>query len=171
MIGVVGLGLWFQLTRPAVEDDQPPRAMIAGAQTAAANPVDDSSADEPSEITASPGDRLAEEAIEELVRDWSEAWESRVADELLSFYAPEFEPAGRETRAQWEARVRREMSNATYIRVAISALEISAPTASEGQAAFYQSIRSDQRDETVKTSLEVVRLNDGWKILRQANSR
>lgn len=171
MAGVIGVGLWFQLTRPPVEDHGAQRAMVAGEQTAASNPLDEAPVDEPEEATASPGNRHAEEAIERLVQDWSEAWESGEADRLLSFYAADFEPAGRETRTRWEARVKREMSNATFIRVAISALEISAPNAAEGRASFFQSIRSDQRDETVKTSLEVVRLNDGWKILRQANSR
>jgi len=171
MVGVVGIGLWFQLTRPPITDDEHPAAMVTGEHTGVASPVPVSPASEPPDSAAAVGNWQAEEAIQSLVRDWSTAWESRQADTLLEFYAPDFEPAGRQARAQWEAGVRREMSNASFIRVAISALEISAPTASEGRASFYQSIRSDQRDETVRTSLEVVRLNDEWKIVRQTINR
>jgi len=171
MAGVIGVGLWYQSTRPPVDEDRPPRAIVEAEQTGVSNPVAVSPTDELSDTSAVPGNRQAEEAIQRLVNEWSEAWESGKPDELLSFYAPDFKPAGRETRVQWLARLKREMSNTSFIRVAISALEISAPTASEGQASFYQSIRSDQRDETVKTTLEVVLLNDGWKILRQTNSR
>ncbi len=167
MAGAVGIGLWFQLTRPPIADDDHPPAMVAGEHTGVASPVPVSPASEPPDPAAAVGNRQAEEAIQSLVRDWSTAWESLQADRLLDFYAADFEPAGRQTRAQWEAGVRREMSNTSFIRVAISALEISAPTASEGRASFYQSIRSDQRDETARTSLEVVRLNDEWKIVRQ----
>lgn len=170
MVGVISLGLWFQWTRPPVYEGQPTRAMVKRGQTGVSGPVAASPSDGDS-LTSLPGDRRAEEAIQQLVEDWSEAWESGQLDELLAFYAPDFKPASRETRAEWEARLNREMSNTSFIRVAISALEVSAPSAAEGQASFYQSIRSDQRDETVKTTLEVVRTKDGWKILRQANSR
>jgi len=170
MVGVVSVGLWYQGTRPPVYEGEPTRAVMKRGQTGVSEPVAASPTDEDSDASL-PGRRQAEEAIQGLVKEWSEAWESGQPDELLSFYAPDFEPAGSETRAQWEARLKREMSNTSFIRVAISALEISAPTASEGRASFYQSIRSDQRDETVKTTLEVVRTNGGWKILRQANTR
>lgn len=171
MVGVVALGLWFQMTRPPVDEGRPPPTMVEGGQTGTAGPAEVSPPDEPSGNSAAPGDRLAEEAIRQLVQDWSAAWEGGQVDELLAFYSPDFEPAGRETRAQWETRVRREISNASFTRVAISALEISAPTASEGQASFFQSIRSDQRNETLRTSLEVARSDDGWKIIRQSSSR
>ena len=171
MAGVTGLGLWFQLAQQPAAEDGPAKTVVSGAQTAASNPVDDTSEAQPSKDPASIGDREAERSIEQLIQDWSEAWERGEADELLSFYAPEFQPSGRETRAQWEARLRREISNAAFVRVAISALEISAPTASEGQATFYQSYRSDRRDETVRTSLELVRSDGGWKITRQTDSR
>lgn len=170
MVGVVSVGLWFQWTRPPVYEGQPIRPMMRRGRTGISQPVPASPTDGDAD-TSSPGNRQAEEAIQQLVEEWSEAWESGQPEALLSFYSPDFEPAGRETRAQWESRLKREMSNTSFIRVAISALEISAPSAAKGRATFYQSIRSDQRDETVKTTLEVVRVNDGWQILRQANSR
>lgn len=170
MVGVISVGLWFQWTRPPVYEGQPTRAMVRRGQTGVSGPVAGSPSEGDSDSVLH-GNRQAEEAIQQLVEEWSEAWESGRPDELLAFYAPDFKPSGRETRAEWEARLKREMSNTSFIRVAISALEISAPTAAEGQASFYQSIRSDQRDETVRTTLDVVRMNDGWKILRQANSR
>ena len=167
----IGLGLWFQLTRPPAPDESNPPRMVVGEQTGVSSPVQAPSAEESVASVAEPGDRLAEEAIRRLVSDWSAAWESRQADTLISLYSREFEPAGRETRSQWESRIEREMSNATFIRMAISALEISAPTDSQGEASFFQSIRSDQRDDTIRTSLEVVREGDGWKIVRQTITR
>jgi uncharacterized protein (TIGR02266 family) len=170
MVGVVAVGLWYQSTRP-VSEEETPRPMVEGGQTAISGPVAAPARDEASDASEVTSNRRAEEAIEELVRDWSGAWETGQPDRLLAFYAPDFEPAGRETRAQWETRLEREMKSASFIRVAISALEISAPSATSGQATFFQSIRSDKRDETVETTLEVERSDDGWKITRQTTSR
>ena len=171
MVGVVAFGLWFQSTRPPLEEEKAPRSMVEGEQTAISNPIVGPTSEEASDGSEVTSDRKAEEAIEDLVRQWSEAWESGQPSKLLSFYAPDFDPAGRETRAQWETRIEREMSSSSFIRVAISALEISAPSATSGQATFFQSIRSDKRDETVETTLEVNRSEDGWKITRQTHSR
>jgi len=171
MAGVMAIGLWFQSTHAPDEEEEPPRAMVEGEQTATASPVEVSAADQSPEADAAPVNRRAEEAIERLVQDWAEAWESRESNEVLSHYAADFKPTGRETRAQWEARLKREMEAASFIRVAVSALEISAPTATAGQASFYLSIRTDQRDETVSTSFAVARSDGRWKITRQTNSR
>ena len=171
MAGVLAIGLWFQSTRPPVEEEEPPRAMVEGGKTGPASPIEVSPTDQPPAADAPPMNRRAEEAIERLVQDWAEAWESRESNEVLSYYAADFKPAGRETRAQWEARMKREMTEASFIRIAVSALEISAPTATEGQASFYLSIRTDQRDETVATSFAVARSDDGWKITQQTSSR
>ena len=171
MAGVLAIGLWFQSTRPTAEEEEPPRALVEGGETGAPSPIEVSPTDQPPEADTGPMNRQAEEAIERLVQDWAAAWESRASNEVLSHYAADFEPAGRETRAQWEARLKREMRDASFIRVAVSALEISAPTATAGQASFYLSIRTDQRDETGTTSFEVARSDDGWKITQQTNSR
>lgn len=171
MAMAVGLGLWFQLTRPPASDQSRPPEMVVGEQTAVSSPVQAAPVDEASALEAEPGDRRAEETIRQFVDDWAAAWESRQADALLALYSRDFEPAGRETRSQWENRIELEMSQAAFIRVAISALEISAPNDSECEASFFQSIRSDQHDETLRTSLQMVREGDEWKIIRQTITR
>lgn len=171
MVGVVGFGLWFQSTRPPSNDEAESRPAAESRETELLDPVKITPADETSEPTEIDSHSQAEEEIERLVGDWSAAWESGETRDLLALYADDFEPAGRESRAQWEARIEREMSSSSYIRVAISALEISAPSATAGQATFFQSVRSDQRDETVKTSFELEHTADGWKITRQIDNR
>jgi hypothetical protein len=171
MVGVVGFGLWFQSSRPPSKEETDPPASVESRESEVPGPVTVSPVDETSDATAIPSQWQAEEEIERLVRDWSAAWESGETRDLLALYAADFEPAGRGSRAQWEARIEREMSSSSYIRVAISALEISASSATAGQATFFRSVRSDQRDETVKTTFEVVRTEDGWKITRQIDTR
>ena len=171
MVGVVGFGLWFQSRRSPSDEEQGPRAIVESSPIEPSGPAAVPPIDETSEATEVTTYWQEEQEIERLVRDWSAAWEGGEPEELLSLYAADFEPAGRESRPQWEARIEREMSSSSYIRVAISALEVSASSATAGQATFFQSVRSDQRDDTVKTSFEVERTEDGWKITRQTNSR
>jgi len=120
--------------------------------------------------STSPAPRLPTEAVTAVVQNWASAWESLQARQLLALYCPDFEPDGDRTRQQWEAEIEREMSESDFIRVAISALEISLTSAEVATASFYRSFRSNRVDESGRVILELEATDGGWKIHRERGS-
>lgn len=107
------------------------------------------------------------ESVTAVLRAWASAWTTRQVDEVTAFYSPEFVPEGSKSRAEWQAEVARRMRESSYIRVAVSGLDISFPTADRARASFFCSWRSDRFDETRRLTLELEPTAAGWRILSE----
>ncbi len=108
----------------------------------------------------------AEPAIGKRVNDWAAAWQNKAIDDYLGHYAPDFKPAGKLTHGDWLAQRRQRLSRPGAISVEIIDLQIeqSGDTAS---ARFQQIYRAEAQTLTDKKTLELVRRDGQWLILRE----
>lgn len=116
---------------------------------------------------ADPGAEVTIDAITGFVRSWTDAWEARDVDGVLSHYSEDFDASAWGGRQQWESEIRQLIDGSEHIRVAVSALEVSFSAANAARAEFFQSFRSDSRDESGRLLLELEPTASGWKIRRE----
>jgi ketosteroid isomerase-like protein len=120
----------------------------------------------PRQLRRPPPAPEAEPAIGKRVNDWAAAWQNKAIDDYLGHYAPDFKPAGKLTHGDWLAQRRQRLSRPGAISVEIIDLQIeqSGDTAS---ARFQQIYRAEAQTLTDKKTLELVRRDGQWLILRE----
>lgn len=135
-------------------------ATPATTQAAATAPTPAATA---STAAAAPG---ADPAIGRHVQAWAGAWESKAVDDYLAHYAADFQPTGKLSHADWLAQRRQRLARPGTISVEISELDIrqSGDTAS---ARFVQTYRASGQTLTDRKTLELVRRDGKWLILRE----
>jgi len=117
--------------------------------------------------TPAPGAAPDRAAIEQAVRRWAAAWAAQDVEAYLSFYAPDFAPAGGATRQAWEAQRRARVARPKQIRVEVRDLRV-APLAGGGiQVTFEQDYRSDTLANRSTKLLEMGRVDGQWRIRRE----
>ena len=135
-------------------------ATPATTQAAATAPTPAATA---STAAAAPG---ADPAIGRQLQAWAEAWEGKAIDDYLQHYASDFQPAGKLSHPDWLAQRRQRLARPGTISVEISELDIrqSGDTAS---ARFVQTYRASGQTLTDRKTLELVRRDGKWLILRE----
>lgn len=110
--------------------------------------------------------RGADPAIGRQLQAWAEAWEGKAIDDYLQHYASDFQPAGKLSHPDWLAQRRQRLARPGTISVEISELDIrqSGDTAS---ARFVQTYRASGQTLTDRKTLELVRRDGKWLILRE----
>jgi len=104
------------------------------------------------------------EEVTGFIQSWTDAWEARDTAGVIAHYAEDFDDAAHGGRRRWESDIRQQLESSEFVRVAISALEISVPTTTTADATFFRSFRSNARDESGRWQLELAHTADGWKI-------
>ncbi len=112
----------------------------------------------------SPG---ASDAIESAVQAWARAWSARNMADYLGAYAPNFTPAGGQTRAAWEAERRARIVPRQRISVDVSEMDVSVE-GDRATARFRQVYNSDNLNITSRKTLDLVRSGDRWLIVRES---
>lgn len=88
------------------------------------------------------------------IHQWAAAWSSNSIDAYLSFYAPNFEPAGGISYKNWQSQRRLRLSKPGTIEVIVDALKIQFTGEDSATAEFRQLYRSaDYSDVMLKTLL------------------
>ena len=98
---------------------------------------------------------------------WAEAWTQQRARTYLAFYAPQFQPPDGSARAAWEAVREAKILKPREIRVEVRDLETEILSSERARVSFLQRYRSDQYQDTVRKTLELIRGDQGWKILAE----
>ena len=109
------------------------------------------------------------EAATRLVDGWSQAWSDQDADAYLAFYARDFEPPRGQSRSAWEDNRRQRLAAPEFIQISIAELEIEATGDARVSATFTQGYRSNTYEDSVRKTLELVREDGRWKILRESS--
>ncbi|MDD3326312.1 MAG: nuclear transport factor 2 family protein [Zoogloea sp.] len=124
----------------------------------------------PSPIPAAPASpptaAEADKAIGEQVQSWAAAWQRKAIDDYLGHYAPDFQPAGKLAHADWLAQRRQRLSRPGTLSVDIDKLQIR-QSGDMASARFQQTYRSDAQALVDSKTLELVRRNGQWLILRE----
>jgi tetratricopeptide (TPR) repeat protein len=132
----------------------------ASASAAVATPA-------PAEKPASPARSQDSADIEQAVQDWAKAWSDKNLARYFAAYASSFEPANRASRAQWENDRRQRIESARSISVLVSDSKINI----EGDKAsvrFKQLYKSDNLNNNSRKTLELVRQDKRWLIVRES---
>ena len=112
---------------------------------------------------------VTHDEIAGFIQSWASAWEALDAPGLIDHYADDFEAQPHGGRQQWEADIRNQIEGSGHIRVAVSALEISYPTADSARASFYRSFRSDSVSTSGRVVLDLEPEAGGWKIRAESS--
>ncbi len=108
-----------------------------------------------------------ESDVEELVGAWAEAWSEQRARAYLALYAPGFQPPGALDRELWEASREERILKPRHIRVEVRDLETEVLSPERARVSFAQTYRSDRYRDTVRKTLDLVRAEQGWRILAE----
>jgi tetratricopeptide (TPR) repeat protein len=107
------------------------------------------------------------DAVLTAVNGWAKAWSSQNADAYLSYYAPNFQVPGGETRTNWEATRRDRIINPKRIEVTIGSPKIAFDANGHAIVKFLQGYKSDTLKTSGAKTLTLVKNNDRWQILQE----
>jgi tetratricopeptide (TPR) repeat protein len=105
------------------------------------------------------------------VQDWAEAWSRGDADSYLRFYAPDFRPANRQTRAQWEAARRQQLRSAKGVSVTVGSPAVAFSAPDRASVTFRQDYKSDTFKDSASKTLQMVRQGSRWLIQQEVLTR
>jgi tetratricopeptide (TPR) repeat protein len=121
----------------------------------------------PAAPTATTPSANAEGDVETAVAAWAKAWSSRNMQSYLGAYAPNFTPAGGQSRSSWESDRKARIVPRSRIEVDISDLDVSVK-GDRATARFLQGYSSDTFNVTSRKTLEMVRSGNRWLIVSES---
>jgi tetratricopeptide (TPR) repeat protein len=139
----------------------PGTATPVATPTAATKPV----AAPPAPVASNPPAN-AEGEVEAAVANWAKAWSSRNMQGYLGSYAPNFTPAGGQSRSSWEADRKARIVPRSRIEVDVSDLDVTVK-GDRATARFLQAYSSDTFNVTSRKTLEMVRSGNRWLIVSE----
>ena len=105
--------------------------------------------------------------VAEVVGEWARAWKDQRVENYLSFYSPDFVPADGSTRRDWESLRRERVSRPAFIRVALSSIAVEPLTQDRHLVRFSQLYQSDTFRDRVTKVLELVWVDQTWRIVAE----
>ncbi len=112
-------------------------------------------------------DTTANREVEQAVQAWVSAWGAKDLKSYFAAYARDFDPAGKQSRSQWEEERRTRIEGKASISVKLTDVQ----TLVRGNTAlvkFRQDYRANGIAISSRKTLEMVRQGDSWKIVREA---
>ena len=98
------------------------------------------------------------------LEDWRQAWTQRSFDLYRQFYAPDFQPEGFRSQAEWERYKKRVFRQADFIQVSLRILKVQTLDASRIRVRAEQGYASNRFKDKTQKMLELVLENGRWKI-------
>ncbi|HET6829665.1 MAG TPA: DUF4440 domain-containing protein, partial [Ramlibacter sp.] len=116
---------------------------------------------------AVPQQPAEEQAVKAALEAWRAAWAKRDAGAYLLAYAPEFTPAGGQSREAWERRRREILGRASGVTVEITDVSVALEGKDKARTTFLQNYRSASYGDSVRKTLEWQRVDGRWLIVRE----
>ena len=118
------------------------------------------------EKTEKPAPPAADPTAEVLsaVNGWAQAWSKKDADAYLAFYAKDFDPPGKQSRADWEKARRERIAAPKSISVDVASPKVTMRGNDSAQVTFRQTYRSDVFKGTSNKTLVMVKSDGRWQI-------
>jgi ketosteroid isomerase-like protein len=107
------------------------------------------------------------DAVLAAVTGWAKAWSSKDASGYLSYYAPDFQVPGGESRSAWEATRRDRITKPKKIEVTVGSPKVAFDAGGRAQVRFRQGYKSDTLDTSGNKILTLVKNNDRWQIIQE----
>jgi ketosteroid isomerase-like protein len=105
--------------------------------------------------------------VEQAVAAWAQAWSAKDMKTYLGAYGKEFDPAGNQTRSEWEGERRKRIAGKSRISVKIEKLAVTV-TGNQAVATFRQEYRADALAVSSRKTLDFVKSGDRWVIVRES---
>jgi tetratricopeptide (TPR) repeat protein len=134
---------------------EPPKPPVVVAEKKAPEKVEKPAA-------AAAGDPSAE--ILKAVNAWAEAWSKKDADAYLAHYAKDFDPPGKQSRADWEKARRSRIEAPKSISVSVASPKVTMQGSDSATVTFRQTYRSDVFKGTSNKTLVLVKAEGRWQI-------
>jgi murein L,D-transpeptidase YafK len=109
---------------------------------------------------------LAGSAVQ-VAKAWAQAWEAKDVDGYLSYYSPNFKPAGGESLAAWELQRRARITKARSLDIKLEGLMAKLLDDTHAQVSFTQHYRAEHYQDTTHKVLDMVRSEQGWQITQE----
>ena len=107
------------------------------------------------------------QAVTSAVQAWAAAWSAKDMKAYLAAYDKSFSPPGRQSRSAWEKERESRIVGKTKISVEISNLTISV-NGDKASARFRQAYSADSLNVASRKTLDMVRNNGRWTIVRES---
>jgi hypothetical protein len=147
---------------------------VQQAPAATAPPVKEAVAPARSAVTPEPNTAPARAVNEGAVREaeaavqnWVTAWSNKDMRAYFSAYSRDFNPSGGASRSAWEAERRMRIEGKSKISVRLEGLQV-VVNGNKATARFRQDYRANGIAISSRKTLDLVRVNDSWKIVREA---
>ena len=151
---------WFQ-DQPGIGALRPPSSR-GGAASTGDGAGDPTAEPAPADVTAVAA--FTTDAVAGFVQSWAAAWEARDPVAVVALYAEDFAGVDQQGRQAWLDEVQSQLASAEHVRVAVSALDVTFPSADTARASFFRSFRSNRQDRSGRLMLDLISTADGWKI-------
>ncbi len=102
-----------------------------------------------------------------VVNGWADAWSRQDVETYLGYYAKDFTPARGAGRDEWAELRRRRLTKPAFIEIRIDDPRTRFESGVRASVQFTQYYRSDTYNDRVVKKLDLVNVNDVWKILRE----
>lgn len=107
------------------------------------------------------------EAATGLVREWARAWSERRLEDFLAFYAADFHCPNGWPRKRWERQQRQRLGESKAVEVTVLDLEVRSLGAGRLAVRLRLILGSGSTSHSVAKTLELVRREDGWRIVEE----
>jgi murein L,D-transpeptidase YafK/type II secretory pathway component PulC len=107
--------------------------------------------------------------VEPFIASWAGAWKKKSVEAYLSHYSRNFITPGGMSRAAWKKQREQRLARPQYIKIDIREMQQQIVDESRVQVAFIQEYRSDIYSDKVLKTLDLIRENSGWKIVKETS--
>ena len=122
---------------------------------------------EPPPAPAKPNNDAATRDAEAAVQNWVAAWSSKDLKAYFNAYGRDFDPAGGASRSAWEAERRSRIEGKSKISVRLEGLQV-VVNGNKATAKFRQDYRANGIAISSRKTLDLVKVGNNWKIVREA---
>ena len=105
------------------------------------------------------------EAIERLLFDWANAWESKNFEDYISYYGETFRNKRFASLGKWSNYRKPRVSRRGSIKLTISKIDIKVVSSNRATVTFNQRYQSGQTRLFTRKQMRLIKTEDEWKII------
>ncbi|GAB3242506.1 TolC family outer membrane protein [Chitinimonas naiadis] len=106
-------------------------------------------------------------AVLDLAKRWAASWSAKDVQAYLALYAPDFKPANGQSRAQWESQRKQRLEKSGEVSVSLPMLEVARLDGKQARLQLTQRYSSATYNDEVEKTLELRKLDAGWRIVEE----
>ncbi|MCW9030315.1 MAG: tetratricopeptide repeat protein [Gammaproteobacteria bacterium] len=106
-------------------------------------------------------------AVETVLQAWAAAWSAQAVDVYLSFYHQHYKPANGMSRQDWVQSRQYRLKKPSWIKIALSDLQVEKNTGKQAVVNFKQSYQSNTFNDISVKQMLLIYTDEGWRIYRE----